>query len=109
MKNMNAFLERLELSLEMGLRYGLMILLILGSLAAISSYASGGLKSYGAFQVILDNVLWAVMVTSLLVVWREFRQLRRRLEGMHLANAGIFEEAMRKLAVRKAGKKKRRP
>lgn len=107
MKNLNAFLERLELSLEMGLRYGLIIILVLGSMAAISSYASGGLKSYGAFQVILDNVLWVVVVMGLLLIWREFRQLRRRLEGMHLANAGIFEEAMRKLG-RKAGKKKRR-
>lgn len=108
MKNLNAFLERLELSLEMGLRYGLIIILVLGSMAAISSYTSGGPKSYGAFQVIFDNVLWVVVVMGLLLIWREFRQLRRRLEGMHLANAGIFEEAMEKLG-RKAGKKKRRP
>lgn len=88
--DMNRFLERFEMSMELGLRYGIIILLFLGLLMAFG----GSSNSYGAFKEIFDNVLWAVFVVGLLILWRELRQFRRRLESTHMAGADAFEEAM---------------
>lgn len=90
MKSLNKFLERFEMSMELGLRYGVVILLFLGLLVAVG----GNSTSYGAFKEIFDNVLWAVFVVGLLLCWRELRQLRRRLESMHVSGTDAFEEAM---------------
>lgn len=100
-EKVNRFLEKFELSMEFGLRYGVIILMVLGIVTAISSYAAGELKSYGPFQGIFDNVLWATVTVGLLLLWRELRQLRRRLEGMHVEKADAFEDAMRLIRKRK--------
>ncbi len=99
--SINRFLEKFEMSMELGLRYGIIILLFLGLLMAFG----GSSKSYGVFKEIFDNVLWTVFVVGLLIFWRELRQLRRRLEGMHVAGADVFEEAM--ASLEKSGAKKR--
>lgn len=101
MSGLNRFLEKFEMSMELGLRYGIVILLFLGILVAVG----GSSRSYGAFKEIFDNVLWTVFVVGLLMFWRELRQLRRRLEGMHLAGADVFEEAMASLEKSEAKKR----
>lgn len=101
---MNRFLEKFEMSMELGLRYGIVILLFLGLLMAFG----GSSKSYGAFKEIFDNVLWAVFVVGLLILWRELRQFRRRLESTHISGADAFEEAMMSLKKSRRNPKKRR-
>lgn len=103
MSGVNRFLEKFEMSMELGLRYGIVILLFLGLLIAVG----GSGRSYGAFKEIFDNVLWMVFVVGLLIFWRELRQLRRRLEGMHMAGADVFEEAMTGLGKSRTTKKRR--
>lgn len=106
MKNaVNRFLEKFEMSMELGLRYGIIILMFLGLLMAVGGNAA---SSYGAFKEIFDDVLWAVLVVGLLLVWRELRQFRRRLEGMHVSGADVFEEAMVGLKKSKAKRKPKR-
>lgn len=104
--NVNRFLEKFEMSMELGLRYGIIILMFLGLLMAVGGNTASS-SSYGAFKEIFDDILWAVFVVGLLLLWRELRQLRRRLEGLHVSGADVFEESMSLLKQRRHPKKKK--
>ena len=100
-KKFNHFLESAELGIDIILRYFLAILIGVGIIAMVySSFYGGGGLSTGTIQrsELSQSLFWAVLTLGLIIVWREIRELRRRIEHIAWVKARpVYARAREKL------------
>lgn len=75
------FLEGLELGIDIILRYFLAIFIAIGTFFVVFSAISGkGLVAAATPSGFSNAMFWSVLTIGLVIVWREIRELRRRVE-----------------------------
>lgn len=97
----NHFLESAELGVDIILRYFLAILIAVGILAMVYSSVFGtGASTTSTIQrsELSISLFWAVLALGLIIVWREIRELRRRMEHLAWVKARpVYAKAREKL------------
>lgn len=85
-------LEAFELTGEIGLRYMLMFLIIIGTLIAVNVIVTGQPYQYGFMKGILDSVFALVVLVGLVIIARELWFFRSGLQSY----ASRHEETLKK-------------
>lgn len=80
MKNLSYKLEKLELIIDVVLKWFVLILLLLGLVATVANLATGQVV-VPTYQPLFEDILWSVVAIGLIILWREVREIKRAAEA----------------------------
>ncbi len=80
MKNWSYNLERLELVIDVVLKWFVLVLLLLGLVATTADVLTGQEVVASSYLPLFEDILWSVVAIGLIILWREVRQLRQIVE-----------------------------